>query len=82
MEDAKNSTMVLGMLGFWAMLSAISLPPGFALKWRRGGLGLRESSAALGLCAGGCMGGAAFSQLSFCLNTSWQKTFMAKRRMA
>lgn len=32
MEDAKNSTMVLDMLGFLAMLSAVSLPPGFALK--------------------------------------------------
>lgn len=60
MEDAKNSTMVLDMLGFLAMLSAISLPPGFASKWRCWGLGLGES---LGLHAGGCMGRAAFSEL-------------------
>lgn len=61
MEDAKNSTIVLDMLGFLAMLSAIRLPPGFAPKWRCGGLGLGESSSALGLHAEGCMGRAAFS---------------------
>lgn len=36
MEDAKNGTMVLDRSGFLAMLSAISLSPGFAPKWRHG----------------------------------------------
>lgn len=43
MEDAKNSTMVVDMLGFLAMQSAISLPPGFAPKGRCGGLGLEKA---------------------------------------
>lgn len=47
MEDAKNSTMVLNMLGFLAMLPAISLPPGFVPKWRCGELVLGERSAAV-----------------------------------